>query len=68
MIKILRFPGRSVRHRLGYREFLMGLGSRAVEWERRRENRIKQTEKLGCDVVLTKASAGTIGSSEGRKS
>jgi hypothetical protein len=57
-----------MRHRLGYREFLMDLGSRAVEWERRRENRIKQTENLGCDVVLTKASAGPIGSSEGRKS
>lgn len=56
-----------MRHRLGYREFLMDLGSRPVEWERR-ENRIKQTENLGCDVVLTKASAGPIGSSEGRKS
>lgn len=57
-----------MRHRLGYREFLMDLGSRPVEWETRRENRIKQTENLGCDVVLTKASAGPIGSSEGRKS
>ena len=57
-----------MRHRLGYREFLMDLGSRAVEWERKRENRIKEIEKVGCDVVLTKVSVDSIGSSEGRKS
>ena len=57
-----------MRHRLGYRELLMDLGSRAVEWERRRENRIRQTKKLGCDAVFTKGSADPIGSSEGRKS
>ena len=57
-----------MRHRLGYRELLMDLGSRAVEWERRRENRIRQTKKLGCDAVFTKGLADPIGSSEGRKS
>lgn len=42
-----------------------------MEWKgqgERRENRTEQIEKLGCNVVLIKASADPTGSSEGRKS